>query len=379
MALRKPLYDAERDVEPATVCVTGATGYIAAPVIARLLAAGHTVRATCRDPSADAKLKHLKALPGANERLMLFKADLEKEGAFDAPMEGCRFVIHTAAVVRMQAKKGRERAELIDPSLNGVKNVLGSVNRCKDVEKVILTSSVAAVVGDHWERGKNHVYTENDWNTSCTDTYLPYHQAKKVSEEMARDIAKAQSRWTLVVLNPCLVCGPPLGNMKCESVGFMRKILNGSYGGLLPNVTYCVVDVDDVAAAHTLAMVKEGAEGRYLITNESLTFGRYVGLLRKRWSDFKLPWLSIPYFILWIFSFFMKGLDMNLMGAIYGKVPHFDNSKSKKELGLTYIDTETSQNDMVEAMIALGIVKDLRKKKGGGSDEIEMQPTKKRE
>lgn len=56
--------------------------------------------------------------------------------------------------------------------------------------------------------------------------------------------------------------GPPLGNMRCESVGFMRKIVGGSYMGLLPNVTFCVVDVDDVAAAHTLAMLTEKAKGR---------------------------------------------------------------------------------------------------------------------
>lgn len=64
------------------------------------------------------------------------------------------------------------------------------------------------------------------------------------------------------MINPCLVCGPPLGNMKCESVGFMRKLLGGSYMGLLPSVAYCVVDVDDVAAAHTLAMVTKEAKGR---------------------------------------------------------------------------------------------------------------------
>lgn len=62
MPLRKPLYEIETSAAPTTVCVTGATGYIAAPIIQRLLAAGHTVRATCRDPNAEAKLKHLKVL-----------------------------------------------------------------------------------------------------------------------------------------------------------------------------------------------------------------------------------------------------------------------------------------------------------------------------
>lgn len=62
MPLRKALYGIESSTASTTICVTGATGYIAGPIIQRLLAAGHTVRATCRDPNADAKLKHLKVL-----------------------------------------------------------------------------------------------------------------------------------------------------------------------------------------------------------------------------------------------------------------------------------------------------------------------------
>lgn len=43
-----PLYPAEKAASAAKVCVTGATGFIAGPVIERLLRAGHTVHATCR-------------------------------------------------------------------------------------------------------------------------------------------------------------------------------------------------------------------------------------------------------------------------------------------------------------------------------------------
>ncbi len=43
-----PLYPAEKAAGQATVCVTGATGYIAGVVIERLLRAGHTVHATYR-------------------------------------------------------------------------------------------------------------------------------------------------------------------------------------------------------------------------------------------------------------------------------------------------------------------------------------------
>ena len=74
--MRKPLYPIERDAQPATVCVTGGTGYIAGAIIARLLAAGHTVHATVRDPNNDKKLRWLKGLHNASTHLKFFKVAL---------------------------------------------------------------------------------------------------------------------------------------------------------------------------------------------------------------------------------------------------------------------------------------------------------------
>lgn len=71
--LRKPLSEVERAAKKTTVCVTGAAGYLASSIVARLLASGHAVRGTVRDPSNEAKNAHLWALTGAKEKLKLFK------------------------------------------------------------------------------------------------------------------------------------------------------------------------------------------------------------------------------------------------------------------------------------------------------------------
>jgi len=48
--------------------------------------------------SADPKkIDHLRALDGSAERLQLFKADLLEEGSFDAVVQGCECVFHTAS------------------------------------------------------------------------------------------------------------------------------------------------------------------------------------------------------------------------------------------------------------------------------------------
>ncbi|GFH27650.1 heme peroxidase-related protein, partial [Haematococcus lacustris] len=63
----------------------------------QLLAAGHTVHATVRNPGHEGSVAHLKALPGAEQRLRLFKADLLAPGSFYEAVQGCTVVFHTAS------------------------------------------------------------------------------------------------------------------------------------------------------------------------------------------------------------------------------------------------------------------------------------------
>ncbi|GJZ72566.1 cinnamoyl-CoA reductase 1-like protein, partial [Tanacetum coccineum] len=71
------------------------------------------------------KTDHLLKLDGAKERLHLFKANLLEEGSFDAAVEGCEGVFHTASPFYHK---------VTDPQFN----VLG-------INRVVVTSSVAAV------------------------------------------------------------------------------------------------------------------------------------------------------------------------------------------------------------------------------------------
>ncbi|XP_042445727.1 phenylacetaldehyde reductase-like isoform X2 [Zingiber officinale] len=75
------------------VCVTGGSGYIASWLVKLLLQRGYTVR-DLDDPK---KTEHLRALDGAAERLHLFKANILEENSFDAGIEGCDGVFHTAS------------------------------------------------------------------------------------------------------------------------------------------------------------------------------------------------------------------------------------------------------------------------------------------
>jgi NADPH:quinone reductase-like Zn-dependent oxidoreductase len=56
-----------------TICVTGASGFIASHCVQQLLATGYTVHGTVRSLTNPNKVAHLKALPGAADRLKLFE------------------------------------------------------------------------------------------------------------------------------------------------------------------------------------------------------------------------------------------------------------------------------------------------------------------
>ena len=148
---------------PSGVVVTGAGGYIGGAIVSYLLE--HTrvprVHATVRGDVSSSRYAALRALeassPSSQRRLHLFSADLAAPGAFDEACRHCSAVIHVAAPTSIRCR-GTKRAYkvLIDPAIKGVENVVHSAEKM-GLNTVVFTSSMSAVQGDGWERGKEHV------------------------------------------------------------------------------------------------------------------------------------------------------------------------------------------------------------------------------
>ncbi|MEW7007409.1 NAD-dependent epimerase/dehydratase family protein [Lentilitoribacter sp. EG35] len=354
--MTNPIYDTSK---PALV--TGATGYIAGWLVKGLLEQGITVHAAVRDPSNKEKLAHLTALVKDNpEQLKFFKADLLNDGAYDEAMAGCGVVFHTASPFTSSFKDAQK--ELVDPAVNGTRNVLETANRTDSVSRVVVTSSCAAIYGDaiDCQSMPNGTLTEEIWNTTSRLDHQAYSYSKTQAEKAAWDIAKAQDRWKLVVINPAFVMGPGVTlQPNSESVAVMKQLGDGTMKMGVPHFEIGIVDVRDVAEAHMRAGYIADAEGRHITSAKTMTLLEMGQTLEKKFgSNWPFPKSTAPKWLLWLVGpIANKMFTREMISKNVGHAWKADNTKSKEKLGITYRSTETAVIEMFDQMIDAGVFK----------------------
>ncbi len=332
------------------ILVTGGTGYIGSWVTKSLLEKGYTVRLTVRDKSKTTKYKHLLDIAKSTEgSLEFWEADLLTENAFDKPAEGCSAIIHMASPFTLRFNDAQK--ELIDPALNGTRNVLNAATKSASVKKVVLTSSVAAVHGDNIDMKELGIseFTEEHFNYSSSVTHQPYSYSKVLAEKEAWKITKNQNQWKLVVINPSFVMGPSLTKTSnSESLNFMKEMLSGKYFWGAPNLMFGFVDVRDVAKAHILALENDLAEGRHILAERTVSVYQFSKIIKKIYGNkYKLPLMQTPKFILYLVGWMFK-LTPKFIRRNVGYNISLNASKSKEKLGLTYTPLEKTIKDMIK-------------------------------
>lgn len=337
------------------ILVTGGSGYLASWIIHDLLNRGARVHTTVRDLSDTNKYQHLLDLADKkNGQLEIFEADLLKRYSFLRAMEGCDYVIHTASPFFISNIENPGE-ELIQPALEGTRNILHSVERIQSVKRVVLTSSVAAIFSDNIDLTytAGGVFTEEIWNHTSNSKYNAYSYSKTLAEKEAWSLVKKQKRWDLVTINPGFIFGPSLTRrIDSTSIKTMIELSDGTYRMGAAELMFGLVDVRDVSLAHVQALLKTKAKGRYILVNETGTFLDMANILRKHFKNgYSFPTFNAPKFLVRIMAPLVHGIPMRFVNNNVGYPVKFDNTRSRRDLEIDYTPIEKTLVDQFQQLI----------------------------
>jgi dihydroflavonol-4-reductase len=331
------------------VLVTGATGFIAGHCIQELLTHGYAVRGTVRN-AATANVAHLRALAqGTGGSLEFAEASLGEDAGWSEAVDGCRYVWHLASPV--PAKLPKDEDELIRPAVGGTLRVLRAAASSGSVRRVVMASSTDAIV--HGHARSDQVRTEADWSNA--KRLAPYPKSKLYAEKAAWDFAASQPL-ELVTINPGLVLGPLLRKEQKTSMEVIRLLLAHKLPAV-PRMSFAVVDVRDIAAAHRLAMeTPEAAGNRYICANPSMWMGDMAAVLDAEFGPrgYRVPTRALPYWLMWINARFDTMIRLAL--SYYGVPVLVSADKAKRELGWAPRPADESIVAAGESLIQHGIV-----------------------
>jgi dihydroflavonol-4-reductase len=288
------------------VFLTGATGFVGSHILRELLDAGYRVSALTRSSAG----RHPEHGQGQDERRTWVVGDLRDAGAFARALDGCRFLIHCAALYSFAP---RDRAKIRRVNVDGTVSLLAAAH-IAGVERVVLTSSSATE--GHAESG--------------------YHRSKLDQERVA-----FASRVPVVALLPTAPVGP--GDRKPTPTG--KLVLDFMKGRIVAKAPgrggMNLVAVEDVARAHVAALERGRIGERYIVGGENLSMDEIWQMLAEI-TGRPMPRWRAPY-ALALTAAYAEELWCRLTGATPA-VPlegvrlarermYADSTKAREELG----------------------------------------------
>jgi dihydroflavonol-4-reductase len=334
-----------------TALVTGGSGFLGGWSVIELLRRGYRVRTTVRNLEREKDVRAAIAPEvDAEDRLTVLAADLlSDEGWVDA-VQGCDYVLHVASPFPPAQPKDPD--ELIVPAREGTLRVL-KASLDAGVERVVVTSSVAAISGGHKQ---SVLLTEKDW-TDLEADLTPYVRSKTVAEQAAWDFVRERGATEkLATVNPGAIIGPVLSDDRSYSLEMVERLLGGTPG--IPRIGFGVVDVRDVADLHIRAMTAPEAGGeRFIATMEFMWMGDVAEILRKRLGPAaaKVPTRKVPNLVIRGMSLFDPSVRSVLRAL--DKRTDTSNEKAKTLLGWSPRPTEETIVDCAQSLIDKGVVK----------------------
>ena len=324
--------------------VTGGTGFVGANLVRLLLQQGYQVRALVR---ANSCLDNLQSL-----EVEIVEGDLNQNDLAQQ-MKGCQVLFHVAAQYSLLKS---DRSALYRNNVLGTRNVLNCARQA-GIERTVYTSSVAAI-----GVRKDGISADETYQSPVAELIGDYKQSKYHAEQEA--VKAAQAGQDIVIVNPSTPIGAwdikptPTGEI---IVRFLERKMP-----FYVDTGLNLIDVEDVAWGHLLALEKGKTGDRYILGNQNLTFAQLLKKLEKI-TGLSAPKSTISYWI----PYSVAWLEENVLARL-GKQPtiavdgvrmsrqkmFYDASKAVTELGLP----QSNIDDALEK--AVKYFKETRNKNG---------------
>jgi len=266
--------------------ITGASGFVGSAVLRRLIEERHSVVALVR-PSSDRS--NLAGLP-----IEIVIGDLTETDSFAAALVGCDCLFHVAADYRLWVP---EPTEMYESNVAGTRNLMLAALRA-GVERVVYTSSVATL-------GLNSDGTPADEDTpvSLADMIGHYKRSKFLAEVEVKKLVQ-EHNLPAIIVNP----STPVGPRDIRPTPSGRVIIDAASGRIPAYVDtgLNLVDVDDVAVGHLLALHRGTIGRRYILGAQNMTLKEFLTQVAII-TDQSPPKIRLPRALVLPIAYFAEG------------------------------------------------------------------------
>ena len=329
------------------VLVTGATGFIGGNIVHALINENFDVRILIRKGSDTKYIQNLKV-----EKV---EGDLLDGHSLRKALADCDALFHAAAVYTFWSKNSDT---IYNTNLRGTENIL-SIARESGIKKIVYTSTESTIGIDESGLGKESLFREFD------DLSGDYKKSKYLAEKAAmREFAKGLP---VVIVNPTMPVGP--GDVKPTPSG---KVIVDFINRKMPaciDTGLNLVDAEDVAKGHILALQKGRPGERYILGNTNVTLRDLLSMLEDI-TGVKAPRYNIPIWLAQGASYVSEFISGRITGR-YPRIPvaavktarehrYFDCSKSVRELGLPRTPLRVSLKKAVDWFSLNGYVRNKK-------------------
>ncbi len=315
------------------VFVTGGTGFVGANLVKLLRQQGYQVRVLVRANSCldNLDLAEVEIVEGD-----LNDTDLNRH------LSGCRVLFHVAAQYSLWQS---DRDLLYRSNVLGTRNVLHAARQA-GIERTVYTSSVAAI-----GVGVNGKAVDETYQSPVDKLVGDYKKSKYYGEIEA--VKAVQQGQDIVIVNP----STPIGKLDRKPTPTGEIILRFLQRKMpfYVDTGLNLIDVQDVAWGHLLALEKGKTGDRYILGNQNLTFPQLLAKLASI-TGLSAPKYSLPYWlpytVAWcdekILTLLGKKPSLAIDGVKMSRQKMFyDSTKAVGELGLPQSSVDVALQDAV--------------------------------